>query len=81
MIKSSSKYFILRHGKLSLPFKDHSEMPVSVLSELGSGKLNPPIDREYSMTLVKKIIFDFPKILSTKIIYTSFIPKRTKKKS
>lgn len=75
MIKHSSKYFILRHGKLSLPYKDHSEMPASVLSDLGNRKLSPPIDKGYSMLLIKKVITDFPDILSSKIIYASTIAR------
>ncbi len=74
-MKPVSKYFIVRHGKLFLPYKDHNEMPVSVLSDLANGKLNPPIDEEYSKSLVKKIISDFPEILSSKIIYASTIPR------
>jgi broad specificity phosphatase PhoE len=40
----SSQYIFLRHGKLTLPYKDHSEMPFSVFADLGTGILNPPID-------------------------------------
>lgn len=75
MMKPVSKYFIVRHGKLSLPYKDHGEMPISVLSDLASGRLNPPIDTEYTRTLVKKVVSDFPEILSSKIIYASMIPR------
>ncbi|MBI2475798.1 MAG: histidine phosphatase family protein [Candidatus Taylorbacteria bacterium] len=75
MIKNSSRYFILRHGKLSLPFKDHSEMPISTLSDLGSGKLNPPIEKDRTTLLIKEVTANFPEILSSKFIYASTIPR------
>lgn len=75
MTRLSNKYFIVRHGKLSLPYKDHSEMPISVLSELGNKKLNPPIDREYSTVLVREMVTDFPEILSSVTICASTIPR------
>ena len=38
------KYIFIRHGKLDLPYKSHSEMPLSVLAEIASGRMNPSID-------------------------------------
>lgn len=38
----------LRHGKLDLPYRDHAEMPFDVFADLGSGKLNPPIDTAFA---------------------------------
>ncbi len=41
------KYIFIRHGKLDLPYKNHSEMPISVLTEIASGKINPSIDFDF----------------------------------
>jgi broad specificity phosphatase PhoE len=46
MTKENSLFFI-RHGKLLLPYKDHAEMPLEVLADLASSKLNPPIDANF----------------------------------
>lgn len=51
--------FFIRHGKLLLSYKDHSEMPFEVLADLASLKLNPPIDKEFiesEMTKLSEII-------------------------
>ncbi len=45
----------LRHGKLLLPYKDHSEMPFSVFADLGSGILNPPIDAPEATVRLEEI--------------------------
>ena len=42
------KIIFLRHSKLVLPYLDHSEMPFDMLSKLGTGELNPPIDIPYT---------------------------------
>ncbi|MFA6324901.1 MAG: hypothetical protein WCX46_01595 [Candidatus Paceibacterota bacterium] len=44
MKNNDIKYIFLRHGKLDLPYKDHSEMPLSVLIEVAGGKISPSID-------------------------------------
>lgn len=44
----SPSLFFVRHGKLMLPYKDHSEMPLNVLADLASLKLNPPIDKDFA---------------------------------
>lgn len=75
LMNSNSKIFFVRHGKLSLPFKGHEEMPISVLSDLGNGKLNPPVDVEYTKSLAKDLLAKFPETLSSDIIYTSTIPR------
>lgn len=41
------KYIFIRHGKLDLPYKNHSEMPISVLTEIASGKINPSVDFDF----------------------------------
>lgn len=45
----------LRHGKLDLPYKSHGEMPLSVISDLGTGKLNPPVDEIYTQKLIDNL--------------------------
>lgn len=44
MKNTKIKYIFIRHSKLDLPYKDHSEMPLSVITDLGTKKLNPGID-------------------------------------
>lgn len=69
MTNNYSIYFI-RHGKLLLPYKDHSQMPYGVIANLASEKLNPSIDNVFTKKLVKKnsTVLPFNKI---KKIYTS----------
>ncbi|PIV52035.1 hypothetical protein COZ73_00920 [Candidatus Falkowbacteria bacterium CG_4_8_14_3_um_filter_36_11] len=69
MQKDYSLFFI-RHGKLLLPYKSHNKMPFQILADLAIEKLNPPIDKIYTIKLIKKIskIIPFDKL---DIIYTS----------
>lgn len=53
-MKDNIKYIFLRHGKLDLPYKDHSEMPLSVLAQIANGKISPSIDVQFlSEKLIK----------------------------
>ncbi len=53
-------YYFLRHGKLDLPYKDHSEMSFEVLADLASEKLNPPIDKKVTRSLISAIAVIVP---------------------
>lgn len=61
MIKDYSLFFI-RHSKLLLPYKDHSEMPLKVLADLASSKLNPPIDIEFTTKQIPQLVDKFRRI-------------------
>jgi len=52
--------FVSRHGKLLLPYKDHSEMPFGIIADLASEKLNPPIDKAYCFELINSISGKIP---------------------
>jgi len=54
MKKNLSLYFI-RHGKLSLPYKDHNEMPFEILADLAIEKLNPALNTRANRKLFSKI--------------------------
>ncbi len=56
----SNSFFFLRHSKLLLPYKEHANMPFSVLSDLGLYKLNPPIDRVYTDECLAKLVTVIP---------------------
>lgn len=43
----------LRHGKLNLPYQDHAEIPFDIFADLGSGKLNPPIDTAFADATIR----------------------------
>lgn len=58
-IKNYSLFFI-RHGKLGLPYKDHSEIPFDILADLASSKLNPPIDKKFTLSLMKQLSRKIP---------------------
>lgn len=62
--------FFIRHGKLLLPYKDHSEMPFEVLADLASGKLNPPIDSRFAEDAISGVMKNVP-LKEIKKIYTS----------
>ena len=42
--------FFIRHSKLLLPYKNHSEMPFKVLADLASEKLNPSVDEQFTLS-------------------------------
>lgn len=52
--------FFLRHGKLQLPYRDHSEMPFSVLADLACEKLNPPIDAASTHNILMEMATKVP---------------------
>lgn len=56
---------ILRHGKLDLPYASHAEMPFSVLSSLGKGEMDPPVDKPFAVERITALLkeenaFAFP---------------------
>lgn len=53
-MNNNNSLFFVRHGKLSLPYKDHSEMSFEILADLSTEKLNPPIDKDITSFLVKE---------------------------
>lgn len=56
------KYIFLRHGKLDLPYKNHSEMPISLLIEIASGKINPSVDIDFINEKLPKLELVFKNI-------------------
>lgn len=62
--------FFVRHGKLSLPYKNHEEMPFDILADLAFCKINPPVDKQATNLLIQEVknIIPFEKIDT---IYTS----------
>ena len=68
--KIENSIIFLRHSKLLLPYKDHGEMPFSVLSKLGLQELNPPIDMVYTVKRLKELTpLIYP--LNVHAVYTS----------
>ena len=61
-INNNVKYIFLRHGKLDLPYKNHSEMPISVLIEIASGKINPSVDVDFINEKLPKLELVFKNI-------------------
>jgi broad specificity phosphatase PhoE len=59
-MKNDLSLFFVRHGKLTLPYKDHSEMPLNVLADLASLKLNPPIDKEFALQQLSMLDAEIP---------------------
>lgn len=59
-MENEHSLFFLRHGKLTLPYKDHSEMPMNVLADLASSKLNPPIDAEFALQQIPRLSAAIP---------------------
>lgn len=53
-------FYFIRHGKLHLPYKDHDEIPLKVLADLASLKLNPPIDVKFAEKQVLKLAGAIP---------------------
>lgn len=85
------KYIFIRHGKLNLPYKNHSEMPLSVLAEIASGEMNPSIDIKFlneklpRLELVFKnidkiVVSSLKRCVETGQIINKFIEQKTKNK-
>ncbi len=45
----------VRHGKLALPFKDHSKMTFGVIADLSTEKLDPSVDTTFNSELIKEL--------------------------
>lgn len=63
-------YYFIRHSKLNLPYKNHSEIPFKVMVDLGLNKLSPEVDNEYT----KKQIIEFKNKINLEkidVIYSS----------
>lgn len=59
MTKEHSLFFV-RHGKLSLPYQDHGEMPFEVLVDLASGRMNPSIDIAFMGKAILELTDNLP---------------------
>ena len=42
--RRQQKIFFIRHGKVDLPYRDHSEMPYEVLDDLATSTIDPGLD-------------------------------------
>jgi broad specificity phosphatase PhoE len=73
-MNSKSDLIFVRHGKLSLPYADHSEMPFSVLADLGLGTMNPPLDATYTNERIRELAKTID-LHSFKKIYASPSPR------
>ncbi|MBI2642254.1 MAG: histidine phosphatase family protein [Candidatus Wildermuthbacteria bacterium] len=69
-MKKDCSLFFIRHGRLLLPYKDHSEMPFKVLTDLASLKLNPPIDKKFAIEQISQLAENIP-LQDVKNIYAS----------
>lgn len=69
MIENKKIYFI-RHGKLLLNYKSHAEMPMYVLADLASRKIDPPVDNLFLKKNINKLLKIIP-IDELDIIYVS----------
>jgi len=89
MRKKKIKYIFIRHGKLDLPYKNHSEIPLSVLTEIASRRMNPSIDTEFlneKLPKLKLVLKNIDKIVvssqkrcvETGHIINKFIEQKTK---
>ena len=62
--------FFIRHGKLLLPYKDHSEIPIEVLADLATLRLNPPIAKEFTKEQILQLAENIP-LQDVRKIYAS----------
>lgn len=69
-MKNNYSLFFIRHGRLILPYKNHSETPFGVLADLALRKIDPPLDKKFTNSLIKEIISTVP-FKKIKRIYTS----------
>src|SRR3989338_6027870 len=60
IIQKKQQLFFIRHGKLRLPYKDHSKMPFSVIADLANSKMSPSIDRDYIIKAIKRLSDTIP---------------------
>lgn len=51
----NKKLYFIRHGKLLLPYKNHEDMPMKILADLASTKINPPIDKMFLNANINKL--------------------------
>lgn len=65
-----TKLYFIRHAKLDLPYKNHAEMPLSVLFKLGAQQLNPPIDQKFITKQTSALLARLP-LDKAKTIYYS----------
>jgi hypothetical protein len=90
-MENNIKYIFLRHGKLDLPYKDHSEMPLSVLIQIANGKISPSIDVNFLNEKLLKlepffrnidriVVSSLKRGIETGDIIKKFIEKKTNKK-
>lgn len=69
-MEEEKAYIFLRHGKLDLPYADHSEIPFSVFRDLGTGALNAHIDTQFVSNRIS-ILLSRPDFSRIRVIYAS----------
>lgn len=67
---NNKKIYFIRHGKLLLPYKNHSDMPMHVLASLASKKIGPSIDSLFLKKNINKLSRLIP-LNGLDIIYVS----------
>lgn len=65
------KFIFIRHGKLDLPYKDHSEMPLSVIADLGTTKLDPGIDMNFLRNKAEILTNELPLEMIQRIVVST----------
>lgn len=81
----------LRHGKLDLPYKEHSEMPLFLLTKIASGEIDPSIDTEFLNEKLLKlepflknvntiVVSSLKRSIETSRIIKEFLEEKTNKK-
>ncbi|MDE1925490.1 MAG: histidine phosphatase family protein [Patescibacteria group bacterium] len=66
----NNTHIFLRHGKLGLPYADHSEMPFNVFRDLGTGVLNTPINKDFAKQIIATLL-KTPGFVDIQMICTS----------
>lgn len=69
-MNSEYSLFFIRHGKLNLSYKNHSEMPFEILADLGFKKIDPQINKKDTLPLIKEVAQIIP-LKKLERIYTS----------
>lgn len=81
----------LRHGKLDLPYKNHKEMPFSMLNDIANSRTNPSIDINFLKKTLKYlepflenvdciVVSPFNRGIETGVIISNFIERKNKRK-
>lgn len=69
-MNGNATIYFLRHGRVLLPYADHSEMPFSVLAQLGLKQLDPALDLQDAKVRIERLrdAVPFSDVIS---VYTS----------